>query len=207
MSFYDIDWWKVLQESKKGTLLQYMREHMTRENWNKIDEERESLLHYACLGHNIDAILVLVNECHIDVNIEDDEEETPLYYAYYYNQPQAAEVLMVLGAHLISSYNYMRVASNVMETETTKVLIANGLRLKNIRNVLNVPSGKMLQFEQGVVQCRDVIVILLGLKKRRSDWQSNCRSLILPKLDRFLVKEVLAVEIWSTRSEENTQWQ
>lgn len=54
----------------------------------------------------------------------------------------------------------------------------------------------MIELEKGVVACRDVIVVLLGLKKRRQ---------ILKKLDRFLVRDVLAVEIWTTRGD--VDWQ
>ena len=207
MSVFDIDWWEVLQESEKGTLLRYMREHIPREYWNDVDAfgYEESLLHYACRGPNIDVILVLVKECSMDVDIQDDEEETPLYKAFYGNQPQVAEVLLVLGAQMISPNHYIPWVSREMETETAKVLIANGLRIKNVTKYLRDEiNGKMTRFDQGVVQCRDVIVTLLGLKKRR---QHDGRSLVLPKLDRFLIKEVLAVEIWSTRSNENTQWQ
>ena len=48
------------------------------------------------------------------------------------------------------------------------------------------------EFDKGVQMCRDVIVILLGLKRFR-------RLATLVKLDRFLIKQVLAVAIWTTR--------
>lgn len=76
-----------------------------------------------------------------------------------------------------------------------KVLLANGACLSEIF----VPNGfeisrDLVQFKKGVNQCRDIIVTLLGLKKRN-------HILHLKNLDRFLIKEILAVEIWSTREE------
>ena len=83
---------------------------------------------------------------------------------------------------------------------SAKVLIANGSRTKNISIAIpNFKTQLLLDFEKGIISCRNVIVILLGLKKYR-------RVAMLPKLDRFLVKQILAVEIWSTRSCDNEKW-
>lgn len=95
-------------------------------------------------------------------------------------------------------------------TTCAKVLIANGSRTSNTRDSFTLlDSGYLIQrnisqdlldFEKGIISCRNVIVVLLGLKKYR-------RVAMLPKLDRFLVKQILAVEIWSTRSCDNEKWQ
>lgn len=79
----------------------------------------------------------------------------------------------------------------------SKICIANGYRLKHVLPHYEVHRRTdLIIFEHGVIKCRDVIVVLLGLKKRRQ---------VLGKLDRFLVQQELAVAIWSTRSKE--MWQ
>lgn len=81
-----------------------------------------------------------------------------------------------------------------------KVLLANGASLDCviIKSSCFEISRDLVQFKNGVNQCRDVIITLLGLKKWR-----QCGH--LKNLDRFLIKTLLAVEIWSTR--ESEEWQ
>ena len=79
--------------------------------------------------------------------------------------------------------------------EISLVFISNGFCLRNLVDQ-GFATEKMIECEARVKSCRDVIVVLLGLKKR---CHSMGYSAILPKLDRFLIKQELAVAIWSTR--------
>ena len=76
-----------------------------------------------------------------------------------------------------------------------RIIMSYGIRLDKA-SIRSVPR-KFIKFENGLVVCRDVIVILLGLKKRQYEF--------LKRLDRFLIKQVLAVEIWATRTSD--EWQ
>lgn len=75
------------------------------------------------------------------------------------------------------------------------LLISNGVRLKNEEKHVKVEKFRI--FQEGVICCRDVLIVLLGLKKRQ--------HVLLKRLDRFLIKQVLAVEIWATRCNDNWQ--
>lgn len=82
------------------------------------------------------------------------------------------------------------------------ILLANGIRLSRLQNSTSYifcKTSEMQNFERGVLGCVQVIVILLGLKKRCYGGASR----ILPKLDRFLIQQELAVAIWTTRSNES----
>ena len=54
-----------------------------------------------------------------------------------------------------------------------------------------------MALEQGRMRCRAVILALLGLKRRRGD--------VLRQLDRWVVREELAVAVWTTRAD--VAWQ
>ena len=86
-------------------------------------------------------------------------------------------------------------------SDNIKTLLENGVRLKTapIEYTTVYVTTELREFEDGVLRCRDVIVILLALKKRR--------HVLLLKLDRFLIQQELAVAIWATRSRNNKIWQ
>ena len=92
--------------------------------------------------------------------------------------------------------NFMKVTpfEYCHSVSVAKVFISNGSRLKETSILGTMASeeewDELVGFQDCIIGCRDVIVTLLGLKKSRN---------LLPRLDRFLVQQVLAVEIWSTR--------
>ena len=131
----------------------------------------------------------------------------PLVKNHHGSNALEEALLMIVGNHATPEQKPF-VNQNCIES--AKVLIANGFRLQHInqdtydiataRHSKHIDFGK---FEQGVINCRDIIVTLLGLKKRRHS--ADNYTIILPKLDRFLIRQVLAVEIWTTRT--NEKWQ
>lgn len=115
---------------------------------------------------------------------------SPLYWTCHYGQHGMTNLLLVLGARMHPS----ALSISIMKWNACfKVLIANGLRLKSLSLVEThiIVDNRVEEFEERVIQCRDVIVILLGLRKRR--------HIFLYKLDKFLIAQELAPEIWATR--------
>ena len=177
--------------------------------WKKLDPHRYwTLLHYACfINGNVKAVIML-SEVY-DVNIGTVDTITPAHAVCWNQNVQVLEILCVLGADFretkytngVQNLNPLDVSLRPLDVAgepqhgflCSKVLIANGMRITVKDQSYQVPQ-ELWDFQAGVVQCRDVIVILLGLKKRRIS--------TLQKLDRFLIREVLAVEIWTTRTKE-----
>ena len=130
----------------------------------------------------------------LDINSYDKSYNAPFACAAFHGKHDIVEYFLVIGAK--DNVADEALASGCRKTMT--IAIANGSRLKCSSSCDNFSFVSM--FQQGVLRCRDVIVTLLGLKKRR------CLA-VLQKLDRFLISQVLAVEIWSTRSCANEKWQ
>ena len=174
------------------------------EQWSETCHYNNTFLHFACLGKNIEAVVALIIHGTIDIDALNMKKNTASFLAAINNEPCMLEILLAAGTKrnfsLVRYHASNHCGSYTDEMDTVKVLLANGFRTRDMRHCTLGHQS----FEQGVLRCRDVIVTLLGLKKRR---QHDGRSLVLPKLDRFLVKEVLAVEIWLTRSCENEKWQ
>ena len=82
-------------------------------------------------------------------------------------------------------------------TECTKVFLRNGIRLSAKHKLNERIEQEVIDYERGILSCRSIIVVLLGLKKRHIP--------ALVRLDRFLIKQELAVAIWTTR--DNEIWQ
>ena len=160
--------------------------------WNEQDANGWCLLHYSVyqkfsgkFTYNVKAVLILI-KAGCNVNLKTNYDSTPVHFACKTNDSTILSMLCSAGADLrIKSVNgeprYLA-SSNCL-----KILLANGVRLRHM-----YCTQDFIDFEQGVIQCRDVIVTLLGLKKFRG-------VAMLSKLDRFLIKQELAVSIWSTR--------
>ena len=146
----------------------------------------------------------------LDVNWRSSEKDlSHLGHAIKRHRHEMVEYLLAAGANIVNVSSYGDHAIRIADIyrgfsedrdETIRVLFANGAKLD--MDYYNMSRNDYL-FKQGVTRCRDAIVVLLGLKKRRR---------ILGKLDRFLVSQVLAVEIWATRAQrsqtdENHVWQ
>lgn len=195
----------LIEAAQQGKLLEYV----TKNNIDKkrVDSRGRSLLHYACFGPNADAIISFVSDpvSPLDIDKMDESGTSPLRRSMYYVHLRNVEILSALGASLqvrdgndytpldiITQLSFGLQASDPW-VKAAYILISNGARLASCRNQEKI-SYTLKEFECGVLCCRNVIVTLLGLKKRRH---------ILGKLDRFLVQQELAVEIWSTRTKDD----
>lgn len=201
----EIDWTHVAVESIEGRLMEILR-LLPRDQW------QSSFIWYACKSDkNIPALIALLQN---GANVNEDPFRgryvmwSPLLEAFQYRQSHTFKVLLAAGAcqtiinpeyrdetHcILKAYNFI---ITDIDVSCLKILISNGTRLSQ----MDLPKKcieALVQFEQGVLRCRDVIVILLGLKKRRN---AIGQLSILKKLDRFLIQQILAVEIWTTRAD------
>ena len=167
------------------------------------------MLHYATLGNNVEAVILLAKE--VDIDTPCYLSTTALTTAAGFENVNVLKVLYALGADVTCrDYGGCDVLDNALigcygrsyhnhfaQVNCIQLLISNGMRLEKVKKSLKPRiTQEMWRFQEGAVQCRDVIVILLGLKKKKT---------ILHKLDRFLVQQELAVAIWTTRQEQ--EWQ
>ena len=188
----EINWIHVQKITLEGQLYDFLLKESNKDIL-KYDQRGFTMLHYTCqFGDNIKALVYLINSG-FDINYTHHNEAlTPLEYAICSNQCSNVQILLAAGVKtdlaLDMSFRYNSEAC-------TKVLLSNLAKLSSVRNCSKIKQW-MVSLEQGVELCRDVIVILLGLKKRNNIPR-------LRKLDRFLIKQVLAVEIWTTRTQES----
>lgn len=160
----------------------------------------ENLFHYVCHHYSCPAMIQRTREgirtinylLNHGVDIKKKNVYGILPTRFTYRNVELIEFLLSVG-NIFESYNVYRYLEQGFESQKAqKVFIANGYRLCNVRRYCSSP---LVLFDRGILQCRDAIITLLGLHKRR-------RHRVLPKLDRFLVRLVLAVEIWSTRTDD-----
>ena len=77
---------------------------LPRERWAEQDEDGYTLLHYACRGPNVAAVVALVQSGLVDVNVRTKRELMPALFAAVKVQPRVMEVLCAAGADLDGSY-------------------------------------------------------------------------------------------------------
>ena len=113
-------------------------------------------------------------------------------------QPRALELLCASGATLLITENTghtplefsLRHGTSI---ECDRVLVANGVRLGTVREEYRRHITPELEaFERGVLSCREAVVVLLGLKRRRGD--------VMRDVDRWVVREI-AFACWATRTD------
>lgn len=196
----EINWYWVCEKSDGGQMMEVL-EKIPRDKWNVIRSipGSKSLIWYASRSDkNVRALIALINQG-VDVN-----DTIPLSQASYESNPKIVEILIASQANVhlrspndLTAFDYVFYIKS--PGECAKVFISNGVRLKTIHPSLKHRiTQELIEFEQGVLRCRNVIVILLGLKKKRV-------LATLNKLDRFLIRQVLATEIWTTRTDKTWQ--
>lgn len=201
-----IKWRAVEIATRDGKLVKLLQSpEYPPSTWEEKDIYGWSFVHYACanFGQNDDALVMLIkNGC--DLEKCSKTGKPPIFFA---TKISTLNILCVAGANLQPRveneksilysliYRVNRMENRIEYINCAKLILSNGVRLNTVEQDIDIPESLVL-FEQGVLRCRDAIVILLGLKKRKQ---------ILGKLDRFLLQEILAVEIWSTRMHVDTK--
>lgn len=170
--------------SESGNLMVYLQS-LPRDQWS------DEFFVFACSNNqkNYDALVAL---CLQGVEFGND------YRDCVYDLLKDSKKLEIMVAYGLNMKMKRRGHFTLLDVtecpKSAKVLIANGMRVDSSEGVYVCEDPKLIKFQRGVITCRDVIVVLLGLKKKH-------RLSVLPQLDRLLIKEVLAVEIWSTRTD------
>lgn len=159
----------------------------------------------ACLGKNVEAVKKILLS---GVSV------VPYYFkqAIYYDNLEILEMFILFKpnfnqwrfidngtAYEVLYYTLFKCHLSNGKIECLKLMIANGVRFNS---GTFIPPGPIVdicrKFQCGVIACSDIIVVLIGLKKRKQ---------ILHKLDKFLIQQELAVAIWATRlTAENEKW-
>lgn len=192
---------QVWASSEQGQLLALLHS-VPRCRWFDVNpEDGWSLLHYASLTGSVDAAVALLKHG-LDPNVCDGVQRTPVHYAAWRGQPRMLQVLCAAGANLRAPDYCQRtpltlaLADKVVPDVTAciRVLVANGVRLSGARKARDV-SPDLWDFERGVLACRAVVVVLLGVKRRR--------GLVMRAVDRWVVLEV-ARACWATRA--SNEW-
>ena len=199
----DIIYDDVDQKSREGKLLEFLKSRTL--PWtHQFTDTGFTFLHFASYGKNDLAAVELLNYG-LDVNAKDDWNVTPFQLSVDNVETCGTllvQIFIAAGADMrfklrdeefILEFLLSRSVPKIKEIhfECAKLFLCNGFRLSQLSDQrFLIP--RLVEVETKVLNCRDAIVVLLGLKKRR---------LILPKLDRFLVQQELAVAIWTTRSD------
>ena len=191
-----IDWDGFDEASRDGRFMDLLVK-LPRERWAERDENGRTLLHYACRGPNVAAVVALVQSGLVDVNVRTKWELMPALFAAVKVQPRVMEVLCAAGADLRAHNDNgdAPIDSALMNAheddgKSVRVLMANGVRLSTVneyRRDLITPA--LEAFERGVLCCRAAVVAMLCVKRASGQ---------LWMWDKFLLLEI-ALCIWSTR--------
>lgn len=194
-----LDWAAIAAANNTGDLFAYIVASIPHARWGEQNPFGSTLLHFASWGDTAATAALLQHR--LDVNVRDQINWTPAHVAAYSRQAHILELLCAAGADLhamsITHNTPLDEALGALSTsaECVRVLVANGACLALVRDKLIVQPW-MVALAQGRVDCRAMIVVLLGLKWRRGQ--------AMQALDRFVVREV-AYAVWSTRT--NVKWQ
>lgn len=190
-----MDWNAIYEECIRGTFMDLLVK-LSRERWAERDEDGHTLLHYAGRGPNVTAVVALVKSGLVDMNARDKLGHTPTRFSAIHMQHRVIEVMCAMGADLRAIGNSAPIECALVNAQnddgaTTRVLVANGIRLSTARERYHeYITPELVAFEQGVMRCRIAVVAMLRVKKAGNLW----------RWDKFLLRE-MAYAIWTTRYE------
>lgn len=190
-----INWNAFWQADGDGLLLDLLA-NLPRERWAERNKVGVTLLHYACRGPNVAAVVALVQSDLVDVNASDEIGWTPVHVAVARGESRVLEVLCAAGADLRAQrISVVDLALNWGKVDCARVLVANGMRLSTVgAEFRHRIKPELKAFERGVLRCRAAVVAMLRVKKAAQ----------LYHVDKFLMRE-LAYAMWATRTDE--RWQ
>ena len=193
--------WRAFDEAGKGGGFMELLAKLPRERWAERDEAGFTLLHLACCGPNLAAVVALLQSGLVDVNARKRGGHMPAHFAAWRMQPRVLEVLCAAGADLrarddrgLAPINYALMKAYKDGSETVCVLVANGVRLSTVRDIRLHRLPKLEAFEHGVLRCRAAVVAMLRVKRAGK----------LVRWDKFLLMEI-AVAVWSSRYDKGWQ--
>jgi len=194
--------------SLSGSLSTYLGDFLDRipkHLWKSKTIWKHSLLSLACGNGDEGAVVKLLLHCRYSVN-KLSRHASVVIPSY----PRILEIILATGFKFEFDCDINDLAKSCGQpndyeahirtripkyAKCLRIIMSYGFRLEKSK-IRSVPK-EFVRFQNGLNLCRNIIVTLLGLKKRQ--------HVLLKRLDRFLVKQVLAVEIWSTRCDETWQ--
>ena len=194
-----IDWNAFYKARNDGQLMDLLAK-LPRERFGERDDNGATLLHYACCGPNVAAVVALLQSGLAGVNSRNAGKNTPAHLAASWKQPRVLEVLCAAGADLKARSDAGNAPIDLAVWDAHKdgsvrVLVANGVRLSTVHEYCRKYITPELEaFERGVLRCRAAVVAMLRVRKTAQ----------LYHVDKFLMRE-LAFAMWATRTTD--QWQ
>ena len=192
-----MDWRTIFHASADGRLMEWLAK-LPRERWTEQDGHGYTILHFACRGPNVAAVVSLVQSGLVDVNVPDRWGWTPTRLAASWMQARVLEVLCAAGADIracsaddISPIDDALGNASHDSGACVRVLVANGVRLRTAYKAWRRHiTPELVAFEHCVLRCRAAVVAMLRVKRAGELW----------RWDKFLLRE-LAIAIWATRYE------
>lgn len=188
----------ISERATAHTLLEWLTNNIPPEQWATAESKfRRTLLHYSA-DHGDEAATLALLLRGADPSFADHNGETPAHWAAWEGQYATLRLLLAAGADVTrrtkSNMSLLDHSIQGGRRRCDQLLLAHGARLVGLHSTTVAPV-KLRRVELGVLGCRAVVVVLLGLKRRRGK--------VLQDWDRFLVREV-ALDIWGTRL--NKKW-
>lgn len=195
-----IVWDDVYEAARAGRLFPHLVANVPRSLWGERNLSGKTLLHSACREGDVVAVAALLKHG-LDVNAVGSASWTPAHVAAANGHSRALELLCAAGADLRAQtsrgstpldFCLLSASSAIRGSHgCICVLVANGVRLQTARDQFLI-TPEVAAFERGVLRCRDMVVVLLGIKRRRT------RNLL--HVDKFLFREI-AHGFWATRTD------
>jgi len=192
LSSDDVDTW-----SKEGRLMEWLRQTPQSSWLSPLDNDEEmgwSLLHYAAMGDNADAIKALVAAGAELEKLSLDDEQTPLLVALEFKSLESIKALIEAGAnmdfgdfkgdlmdHVVRTVGFHEDFSglchdvvDMAQVEAVACLLfRHGLRVKpvayGLSDHLTQPPKVMVQWQdkwlRAVAHCRSITIALLCVKR------------------------------------------
>lgn len=169
-----MDWIPFVRSVENGKFMGLLKD-LPRENWTEHCSDGYTLLHFACQGPNVSAVILLlqsklldVNECTIKMH------STPAHIAAWNAQHEVLKVLCAFGADIraidINGYSPIDIIfcnRRYLPHDFLRTLVANGVRLSTIHaNFKDLIPPELWFFERGVLSCRKAVVAILCISHR-----------------------------------------
>lgn len=177
-------------------LLGWLEANVPIERWGDAHAGGFTYLHYAA-AYGDEAAMVGLLRAGLSVNVTSEAKLTPAHLAVRAGNVRALRLLLVAGCNVraLSASGASPVEVAVCARQCVTTLLENGVRMRSLVRDKRL-RGRVLRMwyvhEYGVLQCRSVVLALLGSKRFRKT--SLCAW------DRFLVRE-LALAVWLSRGQ------
>ncbi|XP_067648836.1 kinase D-interacting substrate of 220 kDa-like [Haliotis asinina] len=99
-------------------------------NVSQVDDDGDSILHWACKGGYLGMVKYLLSLCNLDINCQGKGGNTPLMYAVLWRRKDICEFLMSMGANMSqvndNNNNVLHIASMLERLDVMKSLLLQG---------------------------------------------------------------------------------